>query len=147
MKSTNADLAHLKFLYASLFTLSIGTHWYAIRGISISTNPSVSWASVFVPSNYTWAKSFDWGLLWIFQWDWVIWGLIMIIPAWVAVCDVKRLEQGHVTSENYMKGLLCIMMATIGGGPGAALTAVWFWREDKLAEIETRNEGEAKKVQ
>jgi hypothetical protein len=140
-------LAHLRFLYVSLIVLSIGTHWYAVRGISISTSPSVSWASVFVPSNYTRAKSFDWGLLWIFQWDWVFCGLMMVIPAWVAVCDVKRLEQGHVTSENYMEGFIFVLMVTIGGGPGAALAAVWFWREGKLAEIEARNEGGAKKVQ
>lgn len=70
-----------------------------------------------------------------------------IIPAWVAVCDVKRLEQGYTTLENYRKGFICVMMMTFWGGPGAAMAAVWYWREGKLAEIEEKAGSGAKKLQ
>ncbi|KAF1837895.1 hypothetical protein BDW02DRAFT_518089 [Decorospora gaudefroyi] len=135
-KSKTADLPHLKILYAFLFTFCVGAHWYTIRGISTSTNPAVSFASVFVPSTYTWNKSMDWGVLYIFQWDWIVCGLMNILPAWIAVCDVLRLQKGGATLENWLEGFIMVMTLTIGGGPGAALAAVWFWREQKLATLE-----------
>jgi hypothetical protein len=132
-KSKTADLRHLKVLYVFVFALCVAVHWYTIYGISTSTNPDVTYAKVFIPSTYTWAKSLDWGLLYIFQWDWILWGLCCVIPAWVAVCDVQRVTKGQATVENMLEGFI---MVTTGGGPGAALAAVWYWREEKLAAFE-----------
>lgn len=137
-RSKNADLSHLKILYAVTFFLSVAVHWYTIYGISVSTDPSVSYASVFVPSTYTWKKSLDWGLLWIFQWDWIFCGISHVLPAWIAVCDVQRLIHGAVTAEHMLEGAISAMALAWLGGPGAALSAVWFWREQKLALIEGR---------
>lgn len=132
----NADIPHLKTLYAFCFFLSVGVHWYTIYGISVSTHPDATYARVFVPSMYTWNKDIPWGLLWIFQWDWIIIGIMCVIPSWVAVCDVQRMRKGEASLENILESFLVIMTIAIGGGPAAALSAVWFWREGNLAAIE-----------
>jgi hypothetical protein len=132
----NADIRSLKFLYAVAFAVCVVAHWYTIRGISLSDNPDVTYARVFLPSTYTWKKSFDWGLIFIFQWDWIVIGSMCFISSWVAVCDVQRLRNGEATLENIFESFLAITAVTVMGGPGAALAAVWFWREGNMAEIE-----------
>jgi hypothetical protein len=143
--SKNTDLPHLRALYAFLVALSVAVHWYTIYGISTSLDPDVTYAKVFVPSTYTWAKSLDWGVMYIFQWDWILCGLCNVIPAWVAVCDVQRVTKGKATLENLLEGFIIVTTITVGGGPGAALAAVWYWREEKLAAFEGGSGG--KKVQ
>jgi hypothetical protein len=135
-KFKTADLPHLKILYAFCFALCVVVHLCTIYGISTSANPDVTFAKVFVPSTYTWADSFDWGLLYVFQWDWVIWGLCMVISAWVAVCDVQRVTKGEVTYESLLGSFIVVMAIAVGGGPGAAMAGVWYWREEKLAALE-----------
>ncbi|EDU40033.1 hypothetical protein PtrSN002B_002391 [Pyrenophora tritici-repentis] len=135
-KNKNADILHLRILYVFLFTLSVAVHWYTIVGISTSENPDVTGARVFVPSTYTWRKSMDWGLLFIFQCDWVIVGTSCLIASWVALSDMQRLKKGAASVENVLEGFIAVMTIAIGGGPGAALAAVWFWREGKMAEVE-----------
>jgi hypothetical protein len=132
----NADIFHLKTMYAFLFFFSVAVHWYTIYGISVSSHPDATYARVFVPSMYTWNKDTNWGLLWIFQWDWVVISIMCVIPSWVAVCDVHRIKKGEASLENVLESFLVIMTIAVGGGPAAALSAVWFWREGKLAEIE-----------
>ncbi|RMZ73160.1 fad binding domain-containing [Pyrenophora seminiperda CCB06] len=129
-KTKNADLLHLKMLYAFLFILSVAVHWYTIAGIANSPNPDVSGARVFVPSTYTYRKSIDWGLLFIFQCDWLVVGASCLIAAWVAVTDVQRLRKGAASGENLLEGFIVVVTVAIGGGPGAALAAVWFWRRE-----------------
>lgn len=132
----NADVFHLRILYAFMFFLSVAVHWYTMYGVSVSPYPHATYARVFVPSMYTWDRDIPWGLLWIFQWDWIIIGMACIIPSWVAVCDVQRMRKGEASLENILESFLVIMTIAIGGGPGAALSAVWFWREGNLAAIE-----------
>jgi len=135
-KNKNADLLHLKILYVFLFVFSVAVHWYTIVGISTSENPDVTGARIFVPSTYTWRKSIDWGLLFIFQCDWTVVGTSFLIASWVALTDVQRLKKGEASVENVLEGFIMVMTITLGGGPGAALAAVWFWREGKMAEVE-----------
>jgi hypothetical protein len=138
LKSKTADLPPLKILYAFCFALCVVVHFYTIYGISTSANPDVTFAKVFVPSTYTWAESFDWGLLYIFQWDWVVLGLCMVIPAWVAVCDIQRVTKGEVTYGNLLGSFIVVTSITVGGGPGAAMAAIWYWREEKMAALEAK---------
>ncbi|CAN9393892.1 unnamed protein product [Alternaria alternata] len=144
-KNKSADVRSLKVLYAFAFVVSVATHWITIRGISLSDNPDVTYARVFIPSTYTWKKGMEWGLLFIFQWDWLIIGSMYIIPSWVAICDVQRVKNGEATLENIFESFLVIAAVTAMGGPGATLAAVWFWREGKMAEIE--NASGARKMQ
>jgi hypothetical protein len=143
----HADVRTLKILYAFVFAVCVVAHWYTLRGISLSTDPDVTYGRVFIPSTYTWSRSADWGLLFIFQWDWIIIGLMCIIPSWVAVCDMQRMKNGEATLENIFESFLLITAVLAVGGPGATLAAVWFWREGKMAEIEIELASGAKKVQ
>ena len=145
-KSTNeSDLTHLKMLYAITFFISTAVHWVTIIGISASGDPTVSFSSVFVPNVATWKLTMDNGMLWIFQWDWIACTMIHVIPAWIAVYDVQRLLYGETTSEQLIKGAGAIVALVLLGGPGAAISAVWGWREEKLAVIEERA-GKGKKT-
>ncbi|KAF1851044.1 uncharacterized protein K460DRAFT_302760 [Cucurbitaria berberidis CBS 394.84] len=137
-KTRNADLPHLKLLYIATFLISIGSHWFAIHGIITSTNPEVSLSAVFLPSTSKWKTTLDWGLVWIFQWDWLIIAIVHDLAAWIAVYDVQRLIHGAATSAQLLQGAGAIAALTLLGGPGAALAAVWGWREEKLAVIEKR---------
>ena len=138
-KTRNADLPHLRFLYAVVFFISVAVHWFTIYGISTSTNPELSFSSVFLPDASKWKTTLDWGLMWIFQWDWIIIAVAAhFLPAWIAVYDVQRLLQGGATSVQLMQGAGTIAALTLLGGPAAALAAVWGWREEKLAVIGKR---------
>lgn len=137
-KSKNADLPHLKVLYVTVFLVSVASQWYTIYGISTSTNPSVSFASVFLPSTSRWRDSMDAGVMYIFQWDWIIDASVYILPSWIAMYDVQRLLHGAATSVQLIQGAVVITLLTIVGGPGAAIAAVWAWREEKLALVESR---------
>lgn len=137
-KSKNADLTHLKLLYATVFLVSVASQWYTIYGISTSTNPDVSFASVFLPSTSRWKDSMDAGVMYIFQWDWIIDASVYLLPSWIAIYDVQRLLHGAATSAQLIQGAFVIILLTIIGGPGAAIAAVWAWREEKLALVESR---------
>ncbi|KAL6160254.1 hypothetical protein ACJQWK_09425 [Exserohilum turcicum] len=144
-KNKNSDIFHLRILYVFMFFFSIAVHWYTIYGISVSPHPDVTYARVFVPSTYTWKKDAAWGLLWIFQCDWVVMTVMCVIHSCVTVCDIQRVKKGEASLENIFESFLIIMTITIGGGPPAALSAVWYWREGHMAAIE--NASAAKKGQ
>ncbi|KAF2854339.1 hypothetical protein T440DRAFT_273478 [Plenodomus tracheiphilus IPT5] len=137
-KARNADLPHLKVLYGVFFITSVAIHWYTIYGISVSENPKVTYASVWVPSTYKWKNDLSSGVLYLFQCDWVITGLVHMIPAFIAVCDVQRVINGSITGEQFIEAGMAALSLTWLAGPGAALTAVWYWRELKMALIEAR---------
>ncbi|CAO2649427.1 Nn.00g068120.m01.CDS01 [Neocucurbitaria sp. VM-36] len=135
-KTRNADLSYLKSLYILVFVISVAAHWFTIYGVSTSTNPEVSLSAIFLPNASTWKTTLDNGLLWIFQWDWIIDAITFVLPAWIAVYDVQRLMYGAATSGQLIQAAIVIMVLTLLGGPGAAMSAVWAWREEKLAVIE-----------
>jgi hypothetical protein len=87
----------------------------------------------------------DNGLLWIFQWDWLIIGLCNVIPALVAIYDIQRLVpdiDDDPAGDKIFKGLYMTVALVVLGGPAAALAAVWGWREDQLVVLEERAEKE-----
>ncbi|KAH7390480.1 hypothetical protein BKA66DRAFT_413852 [Pyrenochaeta sp. MPI-SDFR-AT-0127] len=146
-KSSNEDdQTHLKVLYAATFVISTAVHWVVIIGILTSSNPEVTFSSVFLPSLATWKTTIDYGFLWIFQWDWIICAMLYLLPAWIAIYDVQRLLYGAATSVQLIKGAGAIAALTLLGGPGAALSGVWGWREEKLAVIEQRLSSGKKKL-
>ena len=143
-KSDRSDLAHLKLLYTVTFVINIISHWTAIIGILTSPNPQVSLASVFLPSKSTWKTSMDYGVLYMFQWDWIICGTAVLYSAWIAIIDVQRVLHGAAAAGQMINAAGAIAALTVLGGPGGAIVAVWRWREEKLALIEDRLSSEKK---
>lgn len=135
-RAKNADIPHLKVLYGVLFVGSVLTHWFTIYGILELSDSSATFASVWVPSTYKWKNSMSDGLLFIFQWDWIIVGIAHVIPAFVAICDVQRMTFGAVTLEQYAEAGIISLALGWTAGPAASLAGVWYWRETKLAAVE-----------
>jgi hypothetical protein len=140
-KTKTADIPHLKILYNTLFAISIISHWITIYKVASSETPGVTLARVFLPSPAHWLTSMDMGLLWIFQWDWIICAALHVVPALVAIYDVQRLVpdiDDDPAGDKIFKGVYITAALTVLGGPGAALAAVWGWREEQLVVIEER---------
>jgi hypothetical protein len=140
-KDKTADVSHLKIMYNTLFAISIVSHWITIFKIFSSENPSVTLARVFLPSPARWLTSMDMGLLWIFQWDWIISAAACIGPALVAIYDIQRLVpdiDDDPAGDKLFKGFYMVVALTVLGGPGAAIAGVWGWREEQLVVIEER---------
>jgi hypothetical protein len=147
-KAKTADLPHLKILYNTLFGIAVVSHWITVFKILSSEDPGVSFAHVFLPSPARWMTSMDMGLLWIFQWDWIIVSIAHYIPSLVAIYDVQRLVpdiDDDPAGDKLFKGFYMVTALTVLGGPGAALAGVWGWREEQLAVIEARADAESGK--
>jgi hypothetical protein len=142
-KAKTADVPHLKILYNTLFATSIVSHWITIYKVAASETPGVTLVRVFLPSTAHWLTSMDMGLLWIFQWDWLVCAAIHFIPALVAIYDVQRLVpdiDDDPEGDKLFKGMYVSVALTVLGGPGALLAAVWGWREEQLVVLEERAE-------
>ncbi|KAH7074674.1 hypothetical protein BKA63DRAFT_319137 [Paraphoma chrysanthemicola] len=147
-KAKTADAQHLKVIYYVVFFISLISHWITIFFVTSSENPAVSLRSVFLPSPARWLTSYDNGLLWIFQWDWIICALMYLIPAFVAICDLQRLLPDLDTdslNDRMQMAVYLVCALTVLGGPGAALAGVWGWREEQMEIVEERAEKEGLK--
>ncbi|KAF2031376.1 hypothetical protein EK21DRAFT_63224 [Setomelanomma holmii] len=147
-KAKEADTGYLKAIYYTIFLISTASHWVTIFFVTSSENPDMSLLRVFVPSPARWLISYDNGLLWIFQWDWIICALMYLVPAFVAICDLQRLLPDLDTdslSDRMQMAVYIVLALTVLGGPGAAISGVWGWREEQMVLVEERAEAEAKK--
>ncbi|KAH4127099.1 hypothetical protein HBH68_065640 [Parastagonospora nodorum] len=142
-KTKTADIRHLKIIYNTVFVISVISHWITIYKVASSENPEVTFVRVFLPSREHWLTSMDEGLLWIFQWDWIIFAACYLISALTAIYDIQRLVPDIDTDpegDKIFKGVYMVVALTVLGGPGAALSGVWSWREEQLAVLEKRAE-------
>jgi hypothetical protein len=109
--------------------------------IMSSETPGVSLTRVFVPSPAHWLISADEGLLWIFQWDWSLMAMCYVLPAIIAAFDVQRfVPEVDTDSDRLFKAVYIVVALVALGGPGAALAAVWGFREEQMVVIEERAE-------
>ncbi|KAI1499834.1 hypothetical protein F5X99DRAFT_264465 [Biscogniauxia marginata] len=152
-QARNADVKHLKRAYLFAFVVSALSHagviylclfpsrFPLLTSLSHAGTPSLR--SVFLPSRQTRKATTAAGLHYIFQVD--EWGLFVpsLLWCWVAVGDVLRLLPRRGGSSSSSRAV--IQLGTAAGaifglaavfGPGAAMAAVWSWREDKLVVIE-----------
>jgi hypothetical protein len=137
-ESKTADLPELKKLYRWIGMTCIAAHVFTV--VTILKSDDVSFSSVFLPNLNTWKNSMDDGLLYIFQADWIFTYITIIFSSAVVFYDVQRLLYGITSLKQWLTGSVYFIVATLIGGPGCALLAVWQWREEKLALIEDRLE-------
>ncbi|KAF2823736.1 hypothetical protein CC86DRAFT_384291 [Ophiobolus disseminans] len=136
-----ADLPHLKVLYYVLFFVSMVSQGVVVFNVVASEEPGVELWRVFVPSSAHWLTSMDMGLLYIFQWDWIIIAIMHVLPGIIAVFDIQRFVPDIDTdNDRLLKGVYIVVALVALGGPGASLAAIWGFREEQLAVIEERAE-------
>lgn len=141
--STGADLKHLNRIYLAAFAISAAAHVGTAYVCLASADPRLSLSYVFLPSRDRWTASTTFGLHWIFQWDaWFIFAS-SLASCWVAVWDVQR-GLGVSGLAGPVTALVVIGLGAVVVGPGAAMAAVWHWREKKMVLIEQRFRGKPK---
>lgn len=128
-KASFPDVAHLKTLYLVTGSLGLMLHVYCLTKILAS--PNLSMASVFWPDFSAQPKALGEGLRTIFLAD--FWGFHVATYAWLcmAAWDLKRMGR---TAVDVGKSSALIALSSIVVGPGATMSAVWYWRESALAE-------------
>ncbi|KAL7623235.1 hypothetical protein AAE478_006916 [Parahypoxylon ruwenzoriense] len=145
--SKNADVKHLKRIYLVAGLVSAAAHISTLYNClaSSSGNPQLSLSYVFLPNKAAWRGSMAAGLHYIFQWD--FWGTFTasLFWCWLVVYDVLRILIGKPSAVQLFQAVLGIGLVALVAGPGAAIVAVWNWREDRLVMIENGVRGTWKK--
>lgn len=128
-KQAFPDVAHLKRLYFISGTLGLILHVYCLVKISLSSGMSLG--SVFWPDLSAQPKTLGEGLRAVFLTD--FWGFHVATYVWLcmAVWDVKRMGR---TVNDIGKASILIALSSFIIGPGATMSAVWYWRESALAK-------------
>lgn len=123
-----ADVPHLKTLYIATGTLGLALHIYTIA--AILSSPTLTLKSVFWPDFSAAPKPLGEGLRALFLAD--FWGFYLASYGWLcmAVWDLKRVGR---TVLSVRKASAMIALSSFVVGPGATMSAVWYWREGVLA--------------
>ncbi|KAK4445402.1 hypothetical protein QBC34DRAFT_413167 [Podospora aff. communis PSN243] len=127
------DVGHVKRLCALTAVLSACSHvglLYVSMRSETSTLTILS--SILLPEEALRMKDTANGLLWIFQWDFFGAFAAALLWSWVSVVEV-RCTSGKGQSSESLIAALSIGVLTLLGGPGTALSAVWYWRETEMA--------------
>lgn len=128
-KQVFKDIVHLKKLYTISGVMGLVLHVYCFARIISSSD--ISLKSVFWPDFSVQPKTFGEGLRVLFLTD--FWGFHVATYAWLcmAVWDVKRMGR---TAVDVGKTSAVIALGNFVIGPGATMSAVWYWRESALAK-------------
>ncbi|OBR09647.1 FAD binding domain-containing protein [Colletotrichum higginsianum IMI 349063] len=123
------DLLGLKNFYKRMFAVCASIHFLIIATMLI-TNGSLS--RFFLPRNiYDTVNSLARGSELFFQADVVVLCLSMAVWGSVAVFDVYRTGLSNVKP---LDGIALFLVGSVIVGPGAALHALWAWRETLMAK-------------
>jgi hypothetical protein len=127
---TFPDLGPLKRLYLIVGILGLLFHVCCI--VKIIYDPELTLSSVFWLDFATQEKTLGEGVKFMFLVD--LWALEIATFVWScqAVWDLKRVGR---TDADIPRAVALIAVGTVFLGPGATLSAVWYWRETKLAQM------------
>ncbi|KIW73679.1 hypothetical protein PV04_01777 [Phialophora macrospora] len=123
------DVPYLKQLYVVAGALGVVLHVSSLA--RILSSPTLSLTSVFWPDFTAQPKPFGEGLRTIFLAD--FWGFHVATYAWLcmAAWDLRRMGR---TTVDMGEAAALIPLGSLVIGPGATMTAVWYWRENSLAK-------------
>ena len=139
-QAKNEDVKYLKRLYIAAGLIGIATHVSVLYIGITSTDPRVSVASIFLPDKSKWKIDAAQGIHWIFQWDFWFCFLPSLLWCLLCVADVWRVGNERLTAAKYLMAGGYITLISVLAGPGAAMAAVWYWREDKMVQLEETKE-------
>ncbi|KXJ90037.1 hypothetical protein Micbo1qcDRAFT_234718 [Microdochium bolleyi] len=130
--------------YVLAFVVGVVTQLWLVWAIMTSTNPSVSFRSVLIPSALDLSDvDFVLGTHRMFQWDHL--GIFASTLLWavMGVYDLQTRQPG--ASGDVLVPVTTLLLGALVLGPGAALAAFGVWREKRIARIV--REGAARKAQ
>lgn len=127
-KDEPADVKYLKQVYLFMGVMGLLLHWFV--AVSIFNDNQLSLAGVFIPDITSSPMPLYQAFHNIFLFDY--WGFFAASYVWCvgAVWDLNRVGR---TSVNTVNSALIIAAANLVLGPGAAVCAVWYWREERMA--------------
>jgi len=125
------DLPELKRIYLVTGLLGVALHVYTLSKILTSSDPSFTLKSVFWPDFRAEPKMLGEGIRSLFMAD--FWAFYLASYVWLcsAVWDMKRVGR---TTVDVAKASAAILLASFVIGPGATMSAVWYWREVIMAK-------------
>jgi hypothetical protein len=138
-QNRNTDVPYLSRIYLTSFLVTGILHLFIIYLVVFSPNPQHSFSHMLLepilyPSTQT---SLVQGIYGIFLADfWIIFAS-SLFWAYLAIWDLKRVRLADVNM--WTAGTL-IVIGTVAVGPGAVVTAVWYWRENRCVEGEKEKE-------
>ncbi|KAI7278161.1 hypothetical protein KC345_g6137 [Hortaea werneckii] len=146
--STSGGLKQLKQVYALGFVIAAAAHWALLTICFLASDVRLSLQHVLLPDWQLFVgeninPTLPQGLLYIFQWDFLIIAATMSVLAYMVALDVRGAYPQNAPSSGKIVGLLCVGSVIIG--PAATVAAVWYWREGFLAERQTEKPASAKK--
>ncbi len=125
--------AHVKTaLVVTGLVTAIG-HLSALYLCTARIYPDVTFTSIFVPIQRT-IMPFEDATHFIFQIDYAIIFIATTIWCFQSISDVERFINGGGFPESW-KTLTTVLSAAVIVGPAATLSAVWYWRENKLSSF------------
>lgn len=131
-RSTNPrsrdDVQYVKAIYIVAFVVAAASHIAILAICATSDKPDITLRTVFMPvQRGSW--SLDEALHFIFQYDfWIIAGA-STTWCYLAAWDLRRL---NLTSAALWQAVALQTLCSIMLGPGAALSATWYWREEQM---------------
>jgi hypothetical protein len=131
------DAPYLKRIYATTFATSVLSHFFTLY---LCFSRYVSFTYIFLPREYQ-GMSFENAMNFIFQVDFWIIFLATMVWCFQAVWDIKRLGFMNV---GLLKAAVSIGLGAVVVGPGAVLSAVWWWREEKIRVDDKKEKGKGK---
>ncbi|KAK3652918.1 hypothetical protein LTR56_004866 [Elasticomyces elasticus] len=128
-KGSFHDLYSLKRLYNIAGVGGALFHIYCVG--KVIHDPELTLSSIFWPDCSTQEKTLGEGVKFMFLID--LWALELATYIWScqAVWDLKRVAR---TDAGIPRAMALIAVGTVILGPGAAICAVWYWRETRLAQ-------------
>ncbi|KAJ9144948.1 FAD/NAD(P)-binding domain-containing protein [Pleurostoma richardsiae] len=129
-KDQPGDIAELRLIYVITGAMGVLLHWGVMFKLLSSTDPNLTLSSVFIPDFSATPKVLGEGIRNLFMAD--FWGYYVASYVWCAsaVWDLKRVGR---TDADVGKAAVAILAAHFVLGPGAVMSAVWYWREGALA--------------
>ncbi|KAH6977419.1 hypothetical protein BKA56DRAFT_674234 [Ilyonectria sp. MPI-CAGE-AT-0026] len=124
------DLVSLKLIYVVTGACGVFLHWGIMIKLLTSIDPGLTFGSVFLPDWSATAKPLGEGIKNLFLAD--FWGYYLASYVWCAsaVWDLNRVGQ---TDVDITTASVAILAGHFIIGPGAAMSAVWYYREDAMA--------------
>lgn len=128
----SADSRDLSLLYLAAFVVTQSSHAITLFLCVTSPDPSISFDTVFSLRVPTAAAPMHEAIHFIFKVDyWIIFAatLLWCVQAEWEVIALRR------TSLTAMTAVLSTLAGAVVLGPGAVLSAVWWWRESKIGAV------------